>query len=286
MQSLVEGLERSKSRLQDNLRWERRKNKRLLKEIKDAEERVDFVRTISEHRKIPVIKPKSRSKKRKATACALASDWHVEEDVDPKTISGLNEYNPTIAKQRAEKFFRGFVFNINSRSHDYIIDDALLWIGGDIITGYIHEELRESNWLSPTEATMLGIDFFYAGINHILDNTKIKLLTVPCNWGNHGRTEQKKKVSTAAKNSYEYLMYHVLAKMFRDEPRVKFVISDGSLLYLNVYDTMIRFHHGDDISYHGGVNGLSVPMGKKLARWDRSIKADLTCIGHYHQLGF
>jgi hypothetical protein len=35
----------------------------------------------------------------------LASDWHIEETIDPETINYLNEYNPKIAKQRAEKFW-------------------------------------------------------------------------------------------------------------------------------------------------------------------------------------
>lgn len=285
MQNRIQNLERKQHQLQQDLRWERSKNKRLIQEIKAAEARVDYIQTISEHRKIPMIRPKSRAKKRVACACALATDWHVEEKVDPKTITYLNEYNLEIARKRAEKFFRGFVFNIQSRSQDFIIKDALLWIGGDIITGYIHEELVESNYLSPTEAAMFAMDLFFAGINYILDNTDVKL-TVPCSFGNHGRIAQKKKVSTAAANSYEYLMYHMLARMFKGNRRVKFVIADGSLLYLDVYGYLVRFHHGDDIEYRGGVNGLAVPMGKKIAKWDRARKADLTCVGHFHQIGF
>ncbi len=42
-----------------------------------------------------------------STAVIVASDWHIEEMVDPATVSGLNEFNPCIARERAEKFSLG-----------------------------------------------------------------------------------------------------------------------------------------------------------------------------------
>ena len=41
-----------------------------------------------------------------AAVVLVASDWHVEENVDPAKVSYLNEFNIDIAKSRAETFFR------------------------------------------------------------------------------------------------------------------------------------------------------------------------------------
>ena len=105
-----------------------------------------------------------------------------------------------------------------------------------------------------------------------------------CSYGNHGRTTQKRRHSTGAVNSYEWNMYKHLERLFSKEPRVRFVIAEGSHVYLKVYDTNIRFHHGDDVRYGGGIGGLAIPLRKAIDSWNVSCHADLTCIGHYHQL--
>lgn len=78
-------------------------------------------------------------------------------------------------------------------------------------------------------------------------------------------------------------MYHNLAHLFRSEKRVKFVISGGYHSYLKVYDMTVRFHHGHDIRYAGGVGGLYIPANKAIAQWNKGRWADLDVYGHFHQ---
>ena len=65
--------------------------------------------------------------------------------------------------------------------------------------------------------------------------------------------------------------------------RVKFVLQEGYHIYLKVYDKMIRFHHGHNIKYQGGVGGLSIPLNKAISQWDKAVRADLSVCGHWHQ---
>jgi len=94
----------------------------------------------------------------------------------------------------------------------------------------------------------------------------------------------KTRVSTEAGNSLERLMYHSLAVMFRDEPRVQFIISDGYHAYVKVFEFPIRFHHGHSVKYYGGVGGITIPLNKAVAQWNRGRSAYLDVLGHYHTL--
>ena len=45
----------------------------------------------------------------------------------------------------------------------------------------------------------------------------------------------------------------------------------------------IRFHHGHAVQYGGGIGGITIPVNKAIASWDRIQAADLTVFGHWHQ---
>jgi hypothetical protein len=220
---------------------------------------------------------------REATALALASDWHVEELVDPRTVNNLNAYDLSIAERSARRFFEGILWLIESHRSSFAIRDLILWLGGDLITGYIHEELVESNQLSPLGASRFARQLIAQGIRMLLAESDLEQIIVPCSYGNHGRTTPKSRISTGAANSYEHTLYHFLADDFANEPRVRFAIAGGELLYLPVYDMRVRFTHGDAIQYGGGVGGITIPVNKAISQWDKSIRADLTCMGHWHQ---
>lgn len=264
----------------------KRQKKDILRRLELAEERSEIALAVSHPTSDLAIKAKS-AKGREAVAVALASDWHLEEDVDPATVNGRNRYTPAIAEQRATKYFRdvaGLIRHHSSGPTGFKIPRLILWAGGDMITGYIHDELVESNHLSPTEAILFFQKLWIAGIRYLLAEVPGLQIDVLCSYGNHGRTTQRRRVSTGAKNSFEWLGYHGLAQAFDGERRVNFRIADGAHLYAEVYDWTIRFHHGDDVRYQGGIGGLAIPLRKAIDSWNQFRHADIDCIGHWHQL--
>ena len=72
------------------------------------------------------------------------SDWHWGEVVDPEEINYLNEYNVEIAQKRAKKCFYEFdrIF-FEESSKDW--DGLVVLLGGDMVSGDIHEELAITN---------------------------------------------------------------------------------------------------------------------------------------------
>jgi hypothetical protein len=221
-----------------------------------------------------------KTAKSEAVAVAVASDWHVEESVEPASVNGLNEYNLAVADQRIAKFFHSVVRLTDIQRNGAEIDTCVLFLGGDLMSGYIHEELMETNALSPTETILWLQERIVAGIG--LLQRHFKRILVPCSFGNHGRTTKKPRHATGYRNSYEWLLYRVLSQ--RDfGGAVEFQVADSYFNFVKLYDKVIRFHHGDNIRYQGGVGGLTIPVEKAIANWNRATPADLDVFGHWHQ---
>jgi len=71
--------------------------------------------------------------------------------------------------------------------------------------------------------------------------------------------------------------------LYKDNPRVVFKISESYLSYLEIFDFTICFQHGHAVRFGGGVGGLSIPLNKAIAQWEKLKHADLYCLGHWHQ---
>jgi len=274
------------SKLKDRFSETSRRYEKTLEQLEKSESTIEHLLALQESSGVkpsPLVKSSSKAIGN-ATAVMVASDWHVEEKVDPSTVNDLNEYNLTIAEKRASEFFRKGLFLTNLVRNGIKIDRLVLALLGDLISGYIHEELQEDNYLSPTEATLFVQDLLCAGIDFLLKEGNFKEIIIPCCWGNHGRTTMKKRHSTSYKNSYEWMMYKTLEKTYRNNKRVKFIVNNSYHVYLPVYDNfVIRFHHGDNIRYAGGVGGITIPANKAIAQWNKSETAYLDVFGHFHQ---
>jgi len=272
------------------LRLLREEKKQLVHALETAEARAQVVEQIqSASLSLPSATraPKKQSKQsggmREATPVVMCSDWHIEEEVSSEKTNGMNEYTITIADHRISRLSEGILWLLDMHRTKFVIDDFVLWLGGDLFSGYIHEELIESNQLSPVESVLWLQSRLRNLIDTLVGSGKVKTLYVPCSYGNHGRTTQRKRISTGAENSYEWMMYQQLAFHYRDSANVKIIAPKSQLIYLDVYDFTLRFAHGDQISYQGGIGGLTIPAYKKIAAWDVGRRADITCIGHFHQ---
>ena len=237
---------------------------------------------------LSVKKREPSSRVHEATAVLLYSDLHPDETVTPGTVSGLNEFNPKIATARNERLAAAVAWNLEVvREREgragYKIRDFILAILGDLISNSIHPELMESNSMLPAEALVFAEQLCVVQIDSLLADPEIENILIPCCHGNHDRMTIKIRHQTKAGNSLAWILYHSLARRYRDEPRVSFDIATGNMTYTQVYGRSIRWTHGDDVRYHGGVGGLTIPMRKAIDAWNQSHPAWLTCCGHWHQ---
>jgi len=268
-------------------KWKRSYSEALkrIEEMGVQQEVIDSLPTVQAP--VPIIPAKGDSAD-EAVAVFMTSDWHIEEQVDPHTIEGRNEFNPEIASRRLRKMWKSALKVIDKERRLSTIDECIVAVLGDLITGYIHDELVESNFLSPTQALELAQDELVAGLTFFADHGKFKKIHVLCCVGNHGRTTQKRRVSTANQNSYEWFMYRQVAKWFQNDDRFDFSVAGGYHLSQDVLGTNLRYHHGEYVRYGGGVGGLTIPFNKAVQGWNKNNPkpADFDLMGHYHSLHF
>ncbi len=267
----------------------RDENARLLAELQKLQAYADHNEAFIEHQ--PRIERVEASPKTKNPAAfvLLVSDTHVGETVDPRTVGNRNAYNPTICRRRFESLAEGALWMLESwrggkKGYGWGIDTVVAWLGGDIITGHLHDDQRESNSMHPTEELLFAFDRCVALLESLAAHPGIKQVVVPTSWGNHGRLTIKPRVATAARTSLEWLLYMQLARHFKGHAKIRIMVGRDTFTYLEVYGLKLRFTHGDKgLKYAGGIGGLTVPLVKWLHRLNQTRHADVTNIGHWHQ---
>lgn len=267
----------------DNADLERTR-KALLKNIHDTQGKLDSMGMLAgakPPKPIKARKARGRNARRQAVPHMLWSDWHIEERVDKAAVNGINEYNPEIAEKCIDALVDAFLWLIKDPRFD--VRQGVLKIMGDIISGYIHEELQEHNFMSPVMAALWVQERLIRALQRILDESELEFLDVLCCDGNHGRLTHKIRVSTRTQNSIEYLIYKNVANHFAKEPRLRFSIAEGEYLYHEVYDFTTCTFHGDSVRYQGGVGGLLIPMKRGLNEHRKVRHVDIYDFGHFHQ---
>jgi hypothetical protein len=162
------------------------------------------------------------------------------------------------------------------------IDRVCVWLGGDLISGMIHPELAEENSLHPLAAKR----WIGSRLRGFIDaaSEQVKEIVVATSCGNHGRTTEKLRTNEAD-TSYEHDLYLTMQAEERRK-NVRWQIGEGHLNYVDLDGFRVRFCHGHAIRYQGGIGGIHVPLNKAIAAWDSTTRADLTCIGHWHQFSW
>lgn len=279
---------RKVARLESKCKGLEQTNKDLLQSLEVAEQRADRISQLSERTDWEAWgRDVRKSGKIFATAILPVSDLHAEEVVEAREVAFLNAYNLEEAGRRFERLMRKQVEYV--ARYVWMANEVIWPILGDLVNGVLREQALEANDASVMQTLAILGEWFDQAIDYQLREYKalglpVKKIIIPCVCGNHGRAYRKLGDRIAWKNSYEWGFYQGLAARWAREPRVDFRIADADFCYLTIFGRTIRFHHGDAIQYGGGVLGLSVPVHKKINRWNTAIRADLDVFGHFHQL--
>jgi hypothetical protein len=231
------------------------------------------------------ISPRAPTSKSESAAVMVWSDWHLEEEVRPDAVGNKNEFNLQIADSRFQNLLHGGLAWYKIESQKTTIKTIVIALLGDFISGSIHEDLAESNLLAPVDAIYKAQGMLVSGIRHMLNNTAPDVnFIVVCHSGNHGRMTKKQRIATEAGNSLEQYMYYSIRDFFKDEPRIQFIVATGYHSYVRFFEGRyeIRFHHGHQINYQGGVGGITIPVNKAIAQWNRAKPVNLDVFGHFH----
>ena len=206
------------------------------------------------------------------------SDLHFGEVVQPNVTYGFNKYNPEIAAHRLVKLF--------AEAYRYATtegcDDLHILLLGDMISGEIHDELRESNsYTAPKCVSMLNSLL----IGMILQYAKLfKRVTVSCVVGNHSRTGKKLQSKNRSMDNYEHIIYSTIKDRCEAEAKnIKVEFDDEApFLVTNVGNQKWMLEHGDrykgSTAAAGAINTVLRNIGNDLRR----NHADVAIMGHWH----
>lgn len=229
------------------------------------------------------------SEKRSVTGTAVLfiSDIHFDEVVEPTQVGGANAYNREIAEQSIRNTFRSGIVLLKAFMASPKYDGIVVPLGGDLLSGNIHEELEKTNE-APIQQSMLRLEeLLIEGLGGLAD--EFGKVHVPCVIGNHGRMSRKPVAKNRAFESFEWPIYMRLAAYFRNDSRLTFDIPDGADAFFNIYGTRFCLTHGDQFRGGDGVGGILVPIMRGVSRKQFRQTAmgdpfDVLMCGHWHTL--
>lgn len=225
------------------------------------------------------------TKKGHRYAVALFSDAHIEETVIPESVNFLNEYNIEIAEKRIENYFRNLAACLAQDEVNELIFASL----GDTISGYIHQELEQTNQMTPLEATLKAQSLIYSGLKYLCENEnlpKLKKIRFIGIVGNHSRVTKKIQHNNGYKMSYEWMMYQNIKKQCElTNLPIEFYIPESELAIVNtVDDKVFIFAHGFQIKSGGTgtICGIYPALNRLCLKYQKVFHQDMLFIGHFH----
>ncbi|MCC6591618.1 MAG: hypothetical protein IT168_33335 [Bryobacterales bacterium] len=236
---------------------------------------------------VPTWASPTQAGKKLVVPTAFLSDTHFDEVVDPAQVNNVNAYSRAIAEKRLKAFFARTVKLGKQYLAGLSFPGIVLPLGGDLFSGNIHEELRQTNEASLAESLLHWIGPMVAGIRLLAD--EYGKVYVPAVVGNHPRGTPKPIHKGRVRDNFDWLFYQLLARELKGDKRVTFAISEAPDFHYSVFQTKYCLTHGDQFRGGSGISGLLSPMMIGDARKRKRSQAvnlpyDYLVMGHWHQL--
>lgn len=239
----------------------RRLLKQREKQVAELEAKVDSLTAIDGVEAIvsPFAETPATRGEHRGTVSLILSDAHWDEVIRPEQINYPNAYDREVAVKR----LKATVERTIVLSRDYItglsFDGLILWLGGDLVSGNIHDELSRTN---DGQHMLDTIDFWSdqlaSAIVALADH--FQRVHVPVVVGNHGRTSRKPEAKNAVRSNYDWLLARIVQRALRADERITWNISEARALYETVYEHRYRFEHGDQFKGGEQITGPIRPV--------------------------
>lgn len=249
-------------------------------------EYVGTVKLQTEHLELPKWVSTPKTAKAPGVPKLMLSDLHWGEVVRASQIGGVNSYNLAIARKRLRTVVETTIDLCKILDPDMRYPGIVVPLGGDLISGSIHDELAASNELN-TMPTLIDLYGNLVPAIRLMADTFGNVF-LPCVSGNHDRDTKKIWSKDRNHTSFGWLLYQFLAAAFADDKRVTFYIPDGADALYRIFSTRYLLTHGDQ--FRGG-DGIIGPLGpvtrgeqKKNTR-NAAVGQDYDVMefGHFHK---
>jgi len=238
--------------------------------------------------------PKKKGGPKRAILLSVLSDTHVGEIVDPDQLGDMNKFDLRIADRRLRRYFE----KISMLSRSYLTgvekEGVVLALGGDMISGEIHDELAQTNELSVFESVLWLAPRLVAGIEALAEEFKhVFVVSAP---GNHPRDSWKPRYKGRAVHNADYLLGKMVESYFRrsnpSADSVVFSVPTSIDADFEIYRFRFSMEHGDEMQKtNPGTSEIGAlgPVKRGTLRKARQRQAegrpmDYLVVGHFHQL--
>ena len=221
------------------------------------------------------------------TMVAPLTDTHVGDRVVFDQTTGINAYDLDIFNKRLYGWVEQLISLAEYRRNIADVDELVIPMLGDMVSGDIHEELARTNIGNCMEQMMNGAFLIGQAVTKLSRNfKKVRVVAVV---GNHGRMTRK----IPAKDKYmdwDHMMYQWVAAFCADQKNVEFHIPKNFSTIFNVAGRNVLIMHGDSISGGGSSASFTRMVGQMRGlqqqnkEWADKQHFDDVMIGHFHRI--
>lgn len=211
------------------------------------------------------------------------SDLHAAEVVNSEQMNGINAYDWDVMLKRHDQMVKSIVSFKEKRP--YPVDELIINGLGDMLSGNIHQELRETNDRPLMEAALqLGLDMSKWVEALGAHFPKIRIAGVV---GNHPRTTIKQPMKNRYDN-YDWMVYQIMKLRLAEYDHISVDVPQSAQHVVKVFNETHLLFHGDGIRSTmpgvpwGGVMRRVAELTNQYARIGSPI--DRFHVGHFHNL--
>lgn len=242
----------------------------------------------------PIQRPKWLTPKRldpkAGTLLAVLSDTHYGEVVKPAEMGGFNKFDLAIAEQRTERFFRRLVRVARDYFAGVKYDGVVLALGGDLVSGDIHDELVQTNEVSTNETVLWAVPRLAAGVELLArEFGRVHVVSVP---GNHGRDSKVPRYKGRSAHNADSLIANLVARQFQANDDITFDVPRSIDATFKIYNFTFALEHGEELQKKFAGNAEIGALGPlmrgtnrtKVQRAAEGSDIDYCIWAHFHQL--
>ena len=237
------------------------------------------------------IKPRTPKGKHRGTTpqviIAPLSDTHIGESVNLEQMAGINQYDFEIFNNRLSGWATQVLNLTEYRRNSAEVNEIVIPLLGDMISGDIHEELSKTNIDHCMGQMIRGANLISQALRYLAPH--FDSIKIPCVVGNHGRMTRKPPMKNKHMD-WDYLMYQWIAAFCRNQSNITFDISQSFLHIFNVVNRNILIMHGDAVSGGGSKQSLTSTISnlRSVLQYNQEgfekTHFDSVMIGHFHRV--
>lgn len=223
------------------------------------------------------------SKKSHFLPVALLGDLHAGQVVVKEEVGDFGGYNWPIFVARFEYWVNMIIrLCMGDLKENYDMKELGIIMLGDMISGNIKDELRETQSMGAIEQTIMTAFVLAQGLRELAH--WFERIDIGCVVGNHGRITQK---PTFARNwqSYDWLVYFIAMIMLKEQKNVVWKLPMSFFDLKEFNGQHFCYMHGDNIQSYRSLPhyGIERAVGRvtQLLSSKRQF-ADYFIFGHFH----